>query len=101
MSNSNQLHFFTVGSPIRELGSDCGIEFDEEKTAVIDHHNFDASDDGTVSNSIVPTYFQKAVNLLNLNIVEVDLTLYLPRMCRQVFRLYICMPKTSEHVLGN
>ena len=37
-----------VGTPIRELGSDCGIEFDEEKTSVIDHHNFDASDDGTV-----------------------------------------------------
>merc|ERR1711962_898872 len=36
-----------VGSPIRELGSDCGIEIDEEKTAVIDHHNFDTTDDGT------------------------------------------------------
>lgn len=37
-----------LGSPIRELGSDCGIEFDEEKTAVIDHHNFDSSDNGAV-----------------------------------------------------
>merc|ERR1712168_265327 len=36
-----------VGSPIRELGSDCGIEIDEEKTSVIDHHNFDTTDDGT------------------------------------------------------
>lgn len=36
-----------VGTPIRELGSDCGIEFDEEKTSVLDHHNFDVSDDGT------------------------------------------------------
>lgn len=36
-----------VGAPIRELASDCGIEIDEEKTSVIDHHNFDTSDDGT------------------------------------------------------
>nr|XP_061803173.1 dolichyl-diphosphooligosaccharide--protein glycosyltransferase 48 kDa subunit-like isoform X2 [Nerophis lumbriciformis] len=35
-----------IGDPIRELGSECGIEFDEEKTAVIDHHNFDKSDRG-------------------------------------------------------
>jgi len=37
----------SVGGPIRELGSDCGIEFDEEKTSVIDHHNFDSSDEGS------------------------------------------------------
>ncbi|XP_077468394.1 dolichyl-diphosphooligosaccharide--protein glycosyltransferase 48 kDa subunit [Stigmatopora argus] len=35
-----------IGDPIRELGSECGVEFDEEKTAVIDHHNFDKSDRG-------------------------------------------------------
>ncbi|KAK0152661.1 Dolichyl-diphosphooligosaccharide--protein glycosyltransferase subunit [Merluccius polli] len=35
-----------IGDPLRELGSECGIEFDEEKTAVIDHHNFDVSDEG-------------------------------------------------------
>ncbi|CAL8363885.1 unnamed protein product [Lota lota] len=35
-----------IGDPLRELGSECGIEFDEEKTAVIDHHNFDVSDPG-------------------------------------------------------
>jgi oligosaccharyltransferase complex subunit beta len=37
----------SVGAPIRELGNDCGIEIDEEKTHVIDHHNFDVSDDGS------------------------------------------------------
>lgn len=37
------------GDPLRELGSECGIEFDEEKTAVIDHHNYDVSDPGEVS----------------------------------------------------
>ncbi len=39
-----------AGDPLRELGSECGIEFDEEKTAVIDHHNYDISDPGEVSN---------------------------------------------------
>lgn len=37
-----------AGDPLRELGSECGIEFDEEKTAVIDHHNYDVSDLGQV-----------------------------------------------------
>lgn len=37
-----------AGDPLRELGSECGIEFDEEKTAVIDHHNYDISDLGQV-----------------------------------------------------
>lgn len=35
-----------IGDPLRELGSECGIEFDEEKTLVIDHHNYDISDPG-------------------------------------------------------
>ncbi|KAF6721871.1 Dolichyl-diphosphooligosaccharide--protein glycosyltransferase 48 kDa subunit [Oryzias melastigma] len=35
-----------IGDPLRELGSECGIEFDEERTAVIDHHNYDVSDPG-------------------------------------------------------
>jgi len=33
-----------IGDPLRELGSECGVEFDEEKTAVIDHINHDVSD---------------------------------------------------------
>lgn len=37
-----------TGDPLRELGSECGIEVDEEKTAVIDHHNYDVSDPGEV-----------------------------------------------------
>ncbi|XP_053547905.1 dolichyl-diphosphooligosaccharide--protein glycosyltransferase 48 kDa subunit-like [Bombina bombina] len=35
-----------IGDPLRELGSECGIEFDKEKTAVMDHHNYDISDPG-------------------------------------------------------
>ena len=33
---------------MRELASECGVEFDEEKTAVIDHLNYDVSDYGKV-----------------------------------------------------
>lgn len=45
-----------IGDPLRELGSECGIEFDEEKTAVIDHHNYDVSDPGEVTSFL----FKKA-----------------------------------------
>lgn len=44
--------FCLPGDPLRELGSECGIEFDEERTAVIDHHNYDISDPGQVNGSI-------------------------------------------------
>lgn len=36
-----------IGEPIRELASECGVEFDEENTMVIDHHHFDVSDKGS------------------------------------------------------
>lgn len=35
-----------IGEPIRELASECGVEFDEEQTSVIDHMNYDISDNG-------------------------------------------------------
>jgi len=54
----------SVGSPIRELGSDCGIEFDEEKTAVIDHHNFDSSDNGAHT-----TVLTDAKNVIKSNVI--------------------------------
>lgn len=53
-----------VGGPIRELGSDCGIEFDEEKTSVIDHHNFDVSDNGAHT-----TVLTDAKNVINSGII--------------------------------
>ena len=34
------------GDILREIGSECGFEADEEGTSVIDHHNFDAKDEG-------------------------------------------------------
>ncbi|XP_014675195.1 PREDICTED: dolichyl-diphosphooligosaccharide--protein glycosyltransferase 48 kDa subunit-like [Priapulus caudatus] len=36
----------TVGDTMRELVMECGVELDEENTAVIDHLNYDASDSG-------------------------------------------------------
>ena len=37
---------------MRQLGSECGVEFDEEKTVVIDHLHYDTADDGKVSEVI-------------------------------------------------
>ena len=37
-----------IGEAIRDLASECGVEFDDEKTAVIDHLNYDVSDSGRV-----------------------------------------------------
>ena len=37
------------GDPLRELAVECGMEFDQEKTSVIDHQNYDVSDLGKVS----------------------------------------------------
>lgn len=52
VNNDNvQMYGFTLGDPIRELGSECGVEFDEEKTAVIDHINHDISDLDQVTHS--------------------------------------------------
>jgi len=38
-----------IGEAIRDLASECGVEFDETKTSVIDHLNYDVSDPGRVS----------------------------------------------------
>lgn len=35
-----------IGDPIKEIAADCGIEFDDEGTSVIDHMNYDVSDAG-------------------------------------------------------
>jgi len=33
-----------VSEPLRSVANECGIDFDEEETAVVDHVNFDVSD---------------------------------------------------------
>ncbi|KAA0189178.1 Dolichyl-diphosphooligosaccharide--protein glycosyltransferase 48 kDa subunit, partial [Fasciolopsis buskii] len=42
-----------IGEAIREIGSECGVEFDETATAVIDHYNYDLTDDGTHTKIVV------------------------------------------------
>ncbi|XP_059157616.1 dolichyl-diphosphooligosaccharide--protein glycosyltransferase 48 kDa subunit-like [Physella acuta] len=36
----------SIGDPVRELATECGVEFDEENSAVIDHLNYDVNDGG-------------------------------------------------------
>lgn len=42
------ISLFRAGEPLRELATECGVEFDEEKTSVIDHLNYDTADQGKV-----------------------------------------------------
>lgn len=52
------MYGFSLGDPIRELGSECGVEFDDEKTAVIDHINHDISDlDRVIQSCLLYNYF--------------------------------------------
>jgi oligosaccharyltransferase complex subunit beta len=39
----------TIGDAIRDFGYECGVEFEEAGTFVIDHLNFDVSDEGAHS----------------------------------------------------
>jgi len=43
----------SIGEPIREFAAECGVEYDEERTAVIDHHNADISDKGSHTKLVV------------------------------------------------
>lgn len=45
---SDEVLSFKTGDPVRELATECGVEFDYEKTAVIDHLNYDIKDQGKV-----------------------------------------------------
>ncbi len=42
-----------LGVALREFAGECGVEFDDENTHVIDHSSFDTMDEGDVSTSIV------------------------------------------------
>lgn len=58
-----KVFFFKIGDPIRELATECGVEFDYEKTAVIDHLNYDIKDQGKV---IKPNYLVVLIQKKNL-----------------------------------
>jgi len=54
----------SIGEPLRELAAECGVEYDEERTAVIDHHNVDISDIGSHTKIVVDTK-----NLINAEVI--------------------------------
>ena len=43
-----------AGDVYREVASECGFEMDEESAAVIDHFNYDVTDDGEHTRVVVP-----------------------------------------------
>lgn len=45
----------TSGDALRELATECGFEVDEEGAAVIDHLNYDVSDQGDHTTIVAPT----------------------------------------------
>jgi oligosaccharyltransferase complex subunit beta len=54
----------SVGEAVRDLGNECGVEFDEDKTAVIDHLNFDVSDPG--KHTLIVADPQNLINAPNM-----------------------------------
>lgn len=56
-----------AGDPLRELATECGVEFDEEKTAVIDHLNFDVADQGKVRLGPCTSSFSSATSFMILS----------------------------------
>lgn len=68
-----------VGDAIRELASEVGFEVDEEGAAVIDHLNYDASDDGTHTLVIASTD-----NLINAPAIVGDKSKIKPVLYRGV-----------------
>eukprot|EP00117_Sycon_ciliatum_P048129 scpid17315/ scgid34304/ Dolichyl-diphosphooligosaccharide--protein glycosyltransferase 48 kDa subunit len=45
----------SLDDPLRNLATECGLEFDEENTNVIDHVNFDSADTGRHTRVLVPS----------------------------------------------
>jgi len=50
-----------VGSTIRELAVECGVEFDEERTYAIDHLNYDSNDDGQHTLIVADNYLKNQI----------------------------------------
>jgi len=47
------------GDAIREFAGECGIEFADDKNAVIDHLNYDVNDNGQVKENLLLFFFNK------------------------------------------
>ena len=54
----------TIGDAIRDFGYECGIEFEEAGTSVIDHLNYDVSDNGLHSKLFLDSKQVLANNLI-------------------------------------
>lgn len=46
--SSIMLMAVVLGDAVREFAGECGIEFADDKSAVIDHLNYDLNDNGKV-----------------------------------------------------
>jgi oligosaccharyltransferase complex subunit beta len=58
------LYFIYPGEPIKEIAGECGVEYGDEGTFVIDRFNSDANDDGR--NTLI---VGDAENLINNNLI--------------------------------
>lgn len=50
-----------VKEPVREIANECGIDYDEEDTSVIDHLRFDSSDSGDHTLVLADNFVQSPV----------------------------------------
>ncbi|KAM7539078.1 hypothetical protein Aperf_G00000051454 [Anoplocephala perfoliata] len=50
-----------VGEAVRDFASECGIEFDESQSYVIDHYNYDQMDDG--DHTLIIADSENAINV--------------------------------------
>ena len=55
-----------LGDAIREFAGECGIEFADDKSAVIDHLNYDTNDNGQVCISVL---LKKLVGKISLSVL--------------------------------
>lgn len=61
-------HIYYSGDALRELASECGFEYDDENTSVIDHLHFDTRlDDGRHT-----TIVADAKNMMNAPLIVGD-----------------------------
>ncbi len=64
----------TIGDAIREFAGECGIEFADDKSAVIDHLNYDVNDNGQVKN----LFFYKSKTISSISFLKHTLVVASP-----------------------
>ena len=84
----------SIGEAIRDLASECGVEFDETKTSVIDHLNYDVSDPGRVSKPQTTYNLMCLVTSLScvvLSSVAVNLSEQLVDISSEILLVCLCI----------